>query len=244
MPQYERFALVLDSEVSILGQAAMRLLELGVDVLYATNADEAALLADQESHRLGAVLAPTSFDAETFDQVLARVCSRLGAGARSLVVVGAEPDAALLERLRSQGVRWRLFDPYDERDLRFVVAIAMSIDHDGERRKSVRIPTGISTTVFMGRHRKEVVVYDLSAGGAYLATPHPFQEGSRLSVEIPLPNGMVVRGRAQVMSARTEDAATRSHLPEGMGVAFAGLAPDAEAAIQYFVEEWTARFQI
>jgi PilZ domain len=244
MPRYERFALVLDSEASVLGQAAMRLLELGVDVLYAKDADEAALLAEQEAQRLGAVMAPTSFDAQTFDQLLARVCSKLAAGARALVVVGSEPAAELRERLRDRGVRWRLFEPYDERELRFVAGIAMATDHDGERRKSVRIPTDISTTVFMGRHRKDVVVYDLSAGGAYLATPHPYQEGSRLSVEIPLPNGMVVRGRAQVMSARTEEAATRSHLPEGMGIAFAGLAPDAEAAIQYFVEEWIARFQL
>ena len=55
MSDYERFALILDSESAELGHAALRLLELGIDVLYANDLDEAELLARQESERLGAV---------------------------------------------------------------------------------------------------------------------------------------------------------------------------------------------
>ena len=162
----------------------MRLLELGIDVLYANDVDEAALLARQESDRLGAVLIPTSFDPKDVAHLLARVCSQLAAGARSLVLVGLEPDPALVEDLRGEGVRWCLWEPYHERELRFVMTAAMSSDHSGDRRKNLRIPTAIPTAVFMGRHRKDVTVHDLSVTGAYLAGPNPFLEGSRIHVDM------------------------------------------------------------
>jgi hypothetical protein len=44
MLDYERFALILDSASAEPGRAALRLLELGIDVVYANDLDEAELL--------------------------------------------------------------------------------------------------------------------------------------------------------------------------------------------------------
>lgn len=241
---YERFALILDSQASDLGRAAVRLLELGIDVLYAMDVDEAALLAQQEAERLGAVLTPAHFEPDFIDRLVSRVCIHLAAGPRSLVTVGLEPDARFVERLRDHGTEWCLWEPYTERELRFVMTAAMSTSHDGERRKDARIPTEIPTTVFMGRHRKEVTVHDLSLGGAYLATPHPFLEDSVLSLEIPLEGGTVLHGKAIVVNAKTADKPGRADVPEGMGVIFSDFTDTAQQILRDYVSGWIGRLRL
>jgi hypothetical protein len=243
VPEYERFALILDSASAELGRTALRLLELGIDVLYANDLDEAELMARQESELLGAVLVPTTFDPERVAALLSRVCSRLAAGERALVLVGLEPEPEASEALRAKGVTWCLWEPFEERELRFVMSAAMATEHGGERRKAPRIPTEIPTTVFMGRHRKEVKVHDLSASGAYLAVANPFLEGSRLSFEIPLPDGLVV-GKAEVTNAKTADRPGRADVPEGMGIAFTQLTRGSQETLEAFIDGWIQRFHL
>ena len=93
MQEYERFALLLDSQEAELGRMAMRLLELGIDVMYANDLDEAALLSRQEVRRLGAVLASSQGPRSHIANIVNRVCSGLDPGASSLVRVGPEPVA-------------------------------------------------------------------------------------------------------------------------------------------------------
>ena len=243
MSDYERFALILDSASAELARAALRLIEIGIDVLYANDLDEAELLARQESERLGAVLIPATFGLDRVEALLCRVCSRLAAGPRGLVPLGLEPEPEFVEVLRAKGVTWRLWEPFEERELRFVMTAAMATDHGGERRKDARIPTEIATTVFMGRHRKDVTVHDLSATGAYLAATNPFLEGSRLSFEIPLPDGLVA-GKAEVANAKTADQPGRADVPEGMGIAFTQLTPGSREKLEAFIHGWIQRFRL
>jgi hypothetical protein len=240
---YERFALVLDNGDSVLGRAAVRLLELGIDVLYANDLDEAELLARQESGRLGALLIPEVFDPAYTDMLLERVGARLEAGPRGVIVTGNRPDAETCHRLRARGVRWGVWHPYEMRELRFVMAAAMSESHGGERRKYQRIPTDLPTTVFMGRHRKDVILHDLSVSGAYFATQYPFLEDSRLSIELPLPEGTIF-AKAVVMNAKTADKPGRDDVPDGMGVVFSDLPEQGFTALREFVEAWTNRFRL
>lgn len=243
MSDYERFALVLDSDESDLGRAAMRLLELGVDVLYANDFDEAVLQASEEAARLGAVLAPTTLSESVLLGAVDRICQRLGAGPAALVPVGPEPSPELVRALVLRGVVWNLWDPYDERELRFVVTAAMAAAHGADRRKHARIPTRIPTAIFMGRNRKDAVVHDLSVGGAYLACEHPFLEGSRVSLEIELPGGRVA-GYGEVRNAVTADRIGRADVPEGMGVEFTQLTARSEEILQGFIRDWTGRFRL
>ena len=243
MSEYERFALIFDSANAELARASLRLLELGIDVLYANDLDEAELLARQESELLGAVLIPSTLRRDRADALLSRVCSKLAAGPRALVLVGLEPEREFVEALRARGVTWRLWEPFYERELRFVMTAAMATEHEGERRKAPRIPTEIATPVFMGRHRKDVTVHDLSATGAYLAASNPFLEGSRLSFEIPLPDGLVA-GKAEVANANTADQPGRADVPEGMGVAFTQLTPGSREKLEAFIQRWIQRFRL
>lgn len=240
---YDRFALILDSEQTLLGDTAMRLVQMGVDTLYAKDVDEAVLLAAQESARIGAVLVPGQAAAEIGEDQLVRVCSQLSAGVASLVLVGEEPDPSLLVKLHERGARWCVWEPYTERELRFVTTETMSDGHTGNRRKHPRIPTRIETTVFMGRHAKPSVVHDLSLGGAFMAAEDPFLEGSRLSLDIELPAGRVI-AKAEVVMAQTRDKLVREDTPEGMGVLFKEFTADSKERLEDYLREWIRRFQL
>jgi len=239
--EYERFALVLDTGDSVLGRAAVQLLELGIDVLYANDLDEAELLARQESRRLGAVLIPEAFEQADIDTLLERVCAQLESGPRGVIVTGNRPEGQSCRRLRAQGVRWGVWHPYEMRELRFVMSAAMSDSHGGERRKCQRIPTELPTTVFMGRHRKDVILHDLSVTGAYFATQYPFLEDSRLSIELPLPDGTIF-AKGVVVNAKTADKPVRDDVPDGMGVVFSDLPEQGLTALRKFVEAWVSGF--
>jgi hypothetical protein len=95
----------------------------------------------------------------------------------------------------------------------------------------------------MGRHRKDVTVHDLSVTGAYLSATNPFLEGSRLSFEIPLRDGLVV-GKAEVVNAKTADKPGRADVPEGMGIAFTQLTPGSREKLEAFVDGWIQRFRL
>jgi hypothetical protein len=243
MPGYERFALILDARSGELGRAAVRLLELGIDVLYANDVDEAALLARQESGRLGAVLVPTSFEPARVAALLGRVCSQLAAGASALVAVGLEPPEPLARALCAGGAGWLLAEPYDERELRFVVSAAMAVGDERDRRKGLRVPTCVATALFMGRYRKDATLHDLSVGGAWFSAPDPFEPGSAVNVDIELPEGRVT-GKARVVNARSEPQPGRADLPVGMGVAFTQLTPRSPEVLQAHVEARIRRFRL
>jgi hypothetical protein len=243
MGRYERFVLVLDTQSSELGRAAMRLLELGIDVLYANDLDEAMLLAHQERGRLAAVVAPVALGREVLLAALERLCTGLRAGPRGLVLVGPEPEPASVQTLKDRGVEWGLWEPFDERELRFAVTAAMSTGDHADPRKEVRIPKAIRSAVFTGRHRKEVTIHDLSATGAYLATKRPFLEGTRLTLEIPLPDETLVC-KVEVVNAKTADKPGRPDVPDGMGVAFTELSEQAEGALRLHIFEWTQRLRL
>ena len=240
---YERFALILDSEQTLLGRTAVRLVELGVDALYAKDVDEAVLLARQESSRLGAVLVPSGLAVEAGAGPLERVWSQLAAGPAGLVLVGEEPEPGLLVELHERGARWCLWEPYTERELRFVTTAAMSTGYAGNQRKHPRIATSIETTVFMGRYPKPSVVHDLSLGGAFLAAEDPFLEGSHLSIDIALPGGSLL-AKAEVVMAHTRDKLVREDTPEGMGIVFKSFAASSEELLRDFVRDWIRRFQL
>ena len=93
----------------------------------------------------------------------------------------------------------------------------------------------------MGRHRKDVVIHDLSLSGAYFATPHPFLEESRLSIELPLPDGTIF-AKGVVVNAKTADKPVRDDVPDGMGVAFSDVPEQGVRALRRFVEAWIDRF--
>lgn len=239
---YERYLLVLDDEGERLGDVSVRLVRLGVDALYTKDPDEAFLVASEQARRIGAILVPAATPIETLRERIAAVGARAGIGARSVAAVGPPPDEEGRAALRELGLRWALWEPFDDAALRFVSTTALAEEHDTDGRMELRVPTAIKATVYKGTQRKDVRVHNLSVGGAYLATGAPWQEGTQVSLEIDLPD-VPLAGRATVAHTHDDDSAP-PHLAAGMGVCFNNLDLDGQATLRQLVQSVLARFEL
>jgi hypothetical protein len=227
--------LIVDDEPNGLGEIALRILRLGIDVFYAKDRGEAWLLAQQEAPRIGAVLFPPSLDFAEVEAVVKALRTHAPQVDRTLVVIGRRPDDAARQRLRDRGVEWALWEPHDESGLRSVVSAAMGPRYEGEPRKAPRLPTTLLGRAFLGAKRRDAIVATLSTAGAFLEMPSPFPEESQITLEIALPEGSVV-GKARVVHTRYPEEAASGHHPGGMGVEFLSPAPEAVERIRLFLK--------
>ena len=235
-------ALIVDDGENSLGQLALRILRLGVDVFYAKAGDEAWLLADQEAGRIRLLMFPPGIDLE----LVARLRDRLRdprSAPRTLVVVGERPDESRRKDLRECGVEWALWEPYDESALRQLLATALTASQGTELRKQPRLPTMLLARAFSGVHRKDVIVSTLSISGAFLETPHPFLEGTRITLDVALPEGQIVV-KAEVVYAKSQRGPDPLNQPAGMGVAFRELDPRATQQLGGFLDALQEQFGV
>jgi len=87
-----------------------------------------------------------------------------------------------------------------------------------------------------GGREKEALVYSVSPGGAFLATPRPSMRGARVSVQLPLPAGnLSLDGR--VLYTNVPGNLQRPDLPVGMGVAFDAPSSEAERELRFAVAQ-------
>jgi len=232
--QHVPCVLIVDDDPNSLGEIALRILRLGIDVFYAKDQGEAWLLAQQEAPRIGVVLFPPSLDFEEVAAVVESLRSRAPEVPRTLVVIGRRPDEALRKRLRESGVEWALWEPHDESGLRSVVSAAMGPKYEGEPRRAPRLPTTLLGRAFLGARRTDAIVASLSTGGAFLETPSPLAEESLITLEIALPDGSLVV-KARVVHTRYPSSGEPQPHPGGMGVEFSSLSPEAHKRLRLYL---------
>ena len=208
-------ALVVDS-VGTLGEVAMRLLRLGIDVFYAKGGPEGWLLAKQEGASIGTVLFSPDVGLDDLKAMQGAIRAQADDRQLTFVVIGERPDSAVRGRLRKFGVQFALWHPYDESSLRAVASNSLALSSVTYTRREPRLPTTLLGRTFVGDRRRDVIVSSLSAGGAFLETPSPFPPGRRLKLEIALPDGPIVAEGVVVYSREDRD----SLWPTGMGISF------------------------
>lgn len=240
---YERYVLVLDDDSGSLEEISLRLLRMGVDAVYAKDRDEASLMARQESGRVGALLIGAATPLDEIPDLVKQVGAPGAMGPRTLVLVGRDPGADTRAQLRELGVRWSLFEPYDDVALRFVVTAALASEHESDPRTALRVPTMLLAVAYKGGQSKTVTIRDLWTSGAYLATPLPFPEGTQLSLEIPL-QGETLLAKALVIHSQTTERPERPDIPNGMGVSFSQLSADTEERLRRYLEGQMKTFEI
>ncbi len=239
--EYQRYAVAADDAGQGLGALALRLLELGVDVLYAPALDEAALLTRQESERVGAVLLPASAlgaDETRLPRLFSLPASRL------LPVASLSEDLAAWGR---SGARLGIRQPCADSDLRFAVQAALAFDDEGEFRLDLRAPIDAAAEVIEmrpgGPRQQSVRMLDVSAGGAYLATDPPLEPGHRAELLLPEILGGA-RVEIEVVFAWRQVEDGRGRRAVGMGVMFS--APDLalRSLCRRYVRSQIARFEL
>jgi hypothetical protein len=227
--------LVLDLGKESFGALALRLVRLGVDAVLAAGVDEAELMVREEEVRIRGLLLPSEATGDEIDRVLESIAAHAGVGAEALAVLGPRPDEGALQALRQRGVGLRLWDPVEDRDLRFLASSLLWLGSDEDVRLEIRIPTALPGLATHGRDARTVTVADLSPSGARIETAVPFESGSDVMLEIALPGGNAVNLAGVV---RWDAAA-----PErGCGVEFLEPSTAILLALAEHIESERARF--
>jgi hypothetical protein len=239
----QKSVLVVDDAKGALGEVALRLIRLGVAGFYAKDEVEAWLLAQQEAASIRVLLVAPHVDPAGVARILGLLRGHASGLARSSIAVGAAPDEATRAGLREAGVEWALWEPYDESALRMVLSNAMAPALAGEPRRSERLPTTLLGRAFKGLHRKDGVVCILSSEGAFLEMPHPYEEGTRITLEIDVEGESLV-AKAEVRDARERGGDGASEYPAGMGVVFLELAPAAREKLTRYLAQQHRRFGV
>jgi len=241
--RYERYALIFDPDHSRLGTEALGLVERGIDPLYASDPDEAHLLALQETGRVGALILPGTLPLALLDTLVDRISPQLWAGTAAVVVVDPPADRALLRALRDRELSWLLREPYDAAEFRFVVAAALASEDKLDPRSGLRVPISMPVVVTIDGVRRDGFVRNVSIGGAYIALDAPPEAGTSIGLALDI-GDRPLAVNASVAYRQTTGAAGRAVRESGMGVAFRGLDETERAAIAAFIGERIRSFRL
>jgi hypothetical protein len=235
--------LVLDTQRCSLGEAALALVRLGVEALYANDLDEASLLARQEGLRVRGALAPSSVGAGDAAEILDAIAPHTNVRPASLVLAGPRPEDDTVTALRAAGLRWGLWEPYEPAELRFLATLAVWEGSDSELRIEPRVPTSLRASVTVAGKTRPVRVLDLTTTGAFLEVDAPPAPGRNLGLEIALPSGSI-QIVAYVRWVRATAQKAPVELPAGCGVEFAPPQPAEAEALRQQMLAGMARFEL
>jgi len=233
----------MDDAKGGLGQVALQLIRLGISTYYAKDAGEAWLLAQQEISNIRVLLVSPGADLDGIARILALLRGQTSATPHSAVAIGACPDEATRAALRETGVEWALWEPYDESALRMVLSNAMAPVFAGESRRAERLPTTLLGRAFKGLHRKDGVICSLSTDGAFLEMAYPYEEGTRITLEIDV-EGVSIVAKAEVRYTIERGGTGASEYPAGMGVVFREITPAARERLARYLAEQNRRFGV
>jgi hypothetical protein len=240
---YERFTLIVDDASGALGPLSLRLMRMGIDTLYTNQRDEAALMASQESRRIGALLLPMATPPESVAETMAAVANRASLGTTSVIMVGSEPDIKMRINLRSRGVRWWIEPEDDAVTIRSLITFVMSSEDDLDSRIEPRVPALLMAEVDTGTGTLGARVRNLSVGGAFLELDQPVDPGTELKVAIALDDERLeVSANVAFQVAPSPD--HPEGIPSGVGVAFGELDLASQAVVRRFLADLLGRYQL
>jgi uncharacterized protein (TIGR02266 family) len=240
---YERSVLILDRPDAGLGEQALGLIAMGIRPYYASNLDEAIVLAGEHRQRISALAAPTAVMLEHLELVRQELLAQLGLPIACAVPIGGQPSAAERARLAAAGVRWSAFDSLSAREIRCVLSLALSQGDRAEVRRDPRIPVSLPVEVTTRERTFRAELMDLSANGAYIASRSPLKPGTPLGLAFGL-DEQPVSVSAEVRWRTPLDGGFAGWLEAGMGVQFGEAAHAARTTIRRYVEAVLKRFEV
>ncbi|HEY8121126.1 MAG TPA: PilZ domain-containing protein [Myxococcota bacterium] len=240
---YERSVLIFDDSACALGDTSLGLIALGVNPYYANNLDDAMFLAGEHRQRIGAFAAPTSLLLGQLDLVRKELLALIGLPVSCAVPIGGTPSAEERARLAAAGVLWGAFEPTNARELRFLLALALSQADRKEARREPRFPVNLKVDVTTDERTFRASLTDLSASGGYLAARSPLKPGTRLALVFTLDDRRVEVG-AEVRWRTALDGGFAGWLDAGMGVEFTQIAYETRAVVRRHLNAMMQRFEL
>jgi hypothetical protein len=249
MQEREGFVMAKPQHVLALGfgeafdSLATRLLLLNFRAARAALADDGMRALERSGEPIRAVLLSIPHALGDLGFALGRLRDRAPGIPLRFIAVGRRPSPPGLEEIRSAGVEFSLWEPFDDSALRFVLNAAFQDPGNGELRKVQRAPTTMLARVFSSVGQKAALVYNLSEEGAFLETLRPTSSKGHVRVELPLPSGTVTL-EAQVVTTNVPGNIQKAHLPMGMGVVFVDVPEETRRTLAEFVEALAENFHI
>jgi hypothetical protein len=173
-----------------------------------------------------------------------RVLGEHGEGGRMRwVAFGQRPAADAVARLRRAGVGFALFDPASDEELRFVVNQVLHRDDPSVLRIEQRVPADLPARIVTRNGEKVALIYNLSATGAYVATPRPTLRGGSVQLLFSLPGGEVTL-EARVMWNNVPGNLRRFNAPIGMGLRFTAVPAELQSELLRWVEQRAEAYRL
>lgn len=235
MAQQRRVLLIEEDTAPAASPLRRRLRRLGFRTTVASHADELTRSLDRPNLPFRAVLLSTQMPSPRLSAFAAALHPRLAAGELTGLAVGDAPAPGIRQRLREAGFTLALWHPFDDHTLRFQVNRAfLRARSKGPARGELRAPLAWRVSIHAAGRRKEAQLYSLSERGAFLETPRPSMVGTRIDVEIQLPNGPRSLP-ANVLHTNVPGNLLRPHAPVGMGIRFTDPSPAITGALARIV---------
>lgn len=229
--------LLLESTPERAAGLARRVRSLGgYRPVVAKSAEQALRLVEDPRFGIRSVLLAPDFPFAEPARALSVLRGLCGARSLRFIAVGPRPPAETLVRLRAAGAELALWEPYDDVRLRFQLNRSLASPELESVRRDQRAPTDWRARILGGGREKEALVYSVSPGGAFLATPRPSMRGAVVSVVLPLPAGQLSVG-GRVLYTNVPGNLQRADLPLGMGVAFESPSAEAERELRFTVAQ-------
>ena len=173
--EIERRILLFDSPEGELQHLALDLIGRDFDVHYANDIDEAQMLAREAKGRINAVLFASSIELERIPDM----AKRFGVSTAALVSIGPRPPEKVVAALAHHGVRWHLWNDASDESIRFVLSNVLFEQDDLEIRFHRRVPVHHPAQLEIDGTKGDLMIRDLSLGGACLMGDFLGVEGSR-----------------------------------------------------------------
>jgi len=235
MRERSRDAVLVIGFAGVSGGLAPRLIALGYRPISVTDPQAAAARLARDSEAVHAAIVPS--DAPFLAPgALWRLTRANGPSSMRVLALGRREDDGHAERLRRAGVRFTLWEPYADRELRFAINRALHDESHGQSRLHARASTDLIARIRLGAREKAGLVYSLSAHGCYVETDRPCVPDSFVSLHLPLPRGGVELP-ARVVYANVPGDFARANLPRGMALAFLDVRAPERGAITDYVSE-------
>ena len=220
---------------AVSGGLSARLIALGYRPISVNDPPAAAARLSRESEPVHAAIVPTDAPFLTPGS-LWRLARANGPSSLRVLALGPREDDGHAERLRRAGVRFTLWEPYADRELRFAINRTLHDDAHGQSRLHARASTDLIARIRLGAREKAGLIYSLSPFGCYVETDRPCVPDSFVSLHLPLPNGGVELP-ARVLYANVPGDFARANLPRGMALGFLDPSVGTRVAIARYVAE-------
>lgn len=231
----DRRILIVDAADGRLQQISIDLLSQQISVHYASDIDEALLLAQDVKDKTLAVLFATELD---FERV-SKLAILLGLDSSALIPAGQRPTEEVVSALAASGVQWHIWDNPQSESLRFVMSSILH-DHDPfELRYHLRIPTRLDARVESEGGKFDTSIRDIGLGGACLFGGIVGDEDACGDLFFAV-DGEEIQIPIRVVWTSGDESPTTNVT----GVSFVDLEPDTGAAIDALRSAFVERYRV